>query len=74
MSVSYELARCAVCGEATARELASPDDVRAEVEALWAFHSARLRPGTPPSQLMDRVAFSQHAPLRLVRCEECGLV
>jgi len=74
MSVSYELARCAVCGEATARELASPDDVRAEVEALWAFHSARLRPGTPPSQLMDRVAFSQHAPLRLVRCGECGLV
>jgi len=74
MSVSYELARCAVCGAATARELASPDDVRAEVEALWAFHSARLRPGTPPSQLMDRVAFSQHAPLRLVRCEECGLV
>ena len=23
---------------------------------------------------MDRVAFSQHAPLRLVRCRECGLV
>jgi len=74
MSVSYELARCAVCGGADARELASADDIRGEVEALWAFHSARLRPGTPPSQLMDRVAFSQHAPLRLVRCSECGLV
>lgn len=74
MSVAYELARCAVCGEADARELASSDDVRAEVEALWAFHSARLRPRTPPEQLMDRVAFSQHAPLRLVRCRLCGLV
>jgi SAM-dependent methyltransferase len=74
MTVSYELARCAVCGEADARELASSDDVRAEVESLWAFHSARLRPHTPPAQLMDRVAFSQHAPLRVVRCRDCGLV
>ena len=74
VSVAYELARCAVCGDANARELASSDDIRAEVEALWAFHSARLRPHTPPAQLMDRVAFSQHAPLRLVRCRECGLV
>jgi SAM-dependent methyltransferase len=74
VSVSYELARCAVCGEADARELASSDEVRDEVEALWAFHSARLSPRTPPAQLMDRVAFSQHAPLRLVRCRHCGLV
>jgi SAM-dependent methyltransferase len=74
MSVAYELARCAVCGEANARELASIEDVHAEVESLWEFHSARLRPHTPPEQLVDRVAFSQHAPLRLVRCRECGLV
>ena len=74
MSVAYELARCAVCGSAEARELAAADDVRAEVEALWAFHARRLRPDTPPSQLMDRVAFSQHAPLRVVRCTTCGLV
>jgi len=74
MSVAYELARCAVCNEANGRELASSEEVRAEVEALWEFHSARLRPRTPPEQLMDRVAFSQHAPLRLVRCRECGLV
>jgi SAM-dependent methyltransferase len=74
MSVSYELARCAVCGGANARELASSEQVHAEVEALWAFHLARLRPHTPPEQLMDRVAFSQHAPLRLVRCRDCGLV
>jgi SAM-dependent methyltransferase len=74
MTVAYELARCAVCGSANARELASSENVRAEVEALWEFHSARLRPRTPPEQLMDRVAFSQHAPLRVVRCRECGLV
>ena len=74
MSVSYELARCAVCGGADARELASPDDVKAEVEALWAFHTRRLRPDVPAPQLMDRVAFSQHAPLRVVRCTTCGLV
>ena len=74
MSVSYELARCTVCGSAAAAEIASTDDVREEVEALWAFHTRRLRTGTPPAQLMDRVAFSQHAPLRVVRCVECGLV
>ena len=74
MSVAYELARCAVCGSADARELAAPDDVRAEVEALWAFHTRRLRPDTPPAHLMDRVAFSQHAPLRVVRCTTCGFV
>ena len=30
--------------------------------------------GADRRSLMDRVAFSQHAPLRLVRCRECGLV
>jgi 2-polyprenyl-3-methyl-5-hydroxy-6-metoxy-1,4-benzoquinol methylase len=74
MSVAYELARCAVCGSADGREVASTEDVRTEVEALWAFHTRRLRVDTPPAQLMDRVAFSQHAPLRMVRCTECGLV
>jgi SAM-dependent methyltransferase len=48
--------------------------MRTEVEALWAFHSRRLRPDIPAAHLMDRVAFSQHAPLRVVRCVECGLV
>lgn len=74
MSVAYELARCAVCGSADARELATAADVRAEVEALWAFHTRRLRADTPPAQLVDRVAFSQHAPLRVVQCVACGLV
>jgi 2-polyprenyl-3-methyl-5-hydroxy-6-metoxy-1,4-benzoquinol methylase len=74
VSVSYEFARCAVCGSADAGEIATAEEVRAEVEALWAFHSRRLRPDIPSTHLMDRVAFSQHAPLRVVRCTECGLV
>jgi SAM-dependent methyltransferase len=44
------------------------------VEALWAFHGRRLRPSTPPERLMDRVAFSEHPPFRLVECGRCGLV
>jgi 2-polyprenyl-3-methyl-5-hydroxy-6-metoxy-1,4-benzoquinol methylase len=74
VSVSYELARCAVCGSADAREVVPAEAMRAEVEALWAFHTRRLHPDIPAVHLMDRVAFSQHAPLRLVRCIECGLV
>jgi SAM-dependent methyltransferase len=48
--------------------------MRAEVESLWAFHTRRLRAGTPPKHLTDRVAFSQRAPLRLVECTVCGQV
>jgi SAM-dependent methyltransferase len=48
--------------------------MRAEVEALWAFHTMRLRAQTPPKHLTDRVAFSQRAPIRLVECSVCGLV
>lgn len=74
MSVAYELTACPACGADRAREIASADDIRAEVELLWEFHSGRLRPGTPPPHLVDRVAFSQRPPLRVVRCAECGLV
>jgi SAM-dependent methyltransferase len=73
-TVSYELARCAVCASAESDELLSADDAKAEIEMLWEYHSRRLHPGVPADQLMDRVAFSQRAPLRLVRCRECGLV
>lgn len=48
--------------------------MRREVEELWAFHGRRLRPATPPERLMDRVAFSEHPPYRLVECTRCGLV
>ena len=71
---SYELAHCAVCGESNTIELAGPDDVRAEAELLWQFHMRRLSPGTPPERLVDRVAFSQGPPWRVVRCRICGLV
>ena len=40
---SYEIARCAVCGHADARVIAERDVLRAELEALWAFHERRLR-------------------------------
>ena len=73
-NLSYEPGRCAVCGHADATVVAEQDDLRAEVEWLWEYHQRRLRPDTPPEHLMDRVAFSEHPPLRLVRCRECGLV
>jgi SAM-dependent methyltransferase len=73
-SPAYELARCLVCGSADGRELADRQSMRAEVEALWAFHTRRLRAHVPAGHLTDRLAFSQHPPLRLVRCNECGLV
>src|SRR5438105_3821945 len=71
---SYEPARCVVCGHAESREVADSDAMRAEVEALWEYHARRLRADTPPRRLMDRVAFSEHAPFRLVECRDCGLV
>lgn len=73
-SPAYELARCLVCGSAAGRELADGASMRAEVEALWAFHTRRLHPRIPPKHLTDRLAFSQHPPLRLVQCDVCGLV
>jgi 2-polyprenyl-3-methyl-5-hydroxy-6-metoxy-1,4-benzoquinol methylase len=73
-SPAYELARCLVCGSAAGRELAGGESMRAEHEALWAFHTRRLHPSVPPKHLTDRLAFSQRPPLRLVQCEVCGLV
>jgi len=71
---SYELARCVVCGHTDAVVVAEADDIRAEIELLWEYHEKRLIPETPASRLMDRVAFSEPPPLRLVRCNECGLL
>jgi SAM-dependent methyltransferase len=73
-SASYELTRCHVCGGADTDELADAAGVRAEMEALWLFHTRRVRPGTPPERLLDRAAFSERPPLRVVRCRACGLV
>jgi SAM-dependent methyltransferase len=73
-SVRYQLARCAVCGGADTTQVAGPDDIKAEAELLWQFHMRRLSPRTPPERLVDRVAFSQAPPWRVVRCRACGLV
>lgn len=74
LSRSYELSHCIVCGHADAELVADEEDIRREVEALWAFHEKRLRAGTPVTRLRDRVAFSQDPPWRLVACRECGLL
>ena len=71
---SYDLTSCPVCTSNDAREIAGADDVRAEIEMLWEFHQRRLRPGTPPRALADRVTFSQDPPLRLAQCHQCSLV
>jgi SAM-dependent methyltransferase len=74
LSRSYELAHCIVCGHTDAEVVADEEDIRREVEVLWAFHEKRLRAGTPVARLRDRVAFSQDPPWRLVACRDCGLV
>lgn len=70
----YELTRCPACGGAAAREIADRAAIRDEVERLWEFHGRRLRLGIPSERLTDRMAFSQHAPLRVVECRACGHV
>jgi SAM-dependent methyltransferase len=71
---AYEITQCVACGSSESREIADAEEVRREVELLWAFHGRRLRPTTPPERLMDRVAFSERPPFRLVECARCGLV
>lgn len=45
--------------------------MRNEVERVWEFHERRLQAVVPPRYLLDRVAFSQAAPIRLAQCREC---
>ncbi|HET7458363.1 MAG TPA: methyltransferase domain-containing protein [Gemmatimonadaceae bacterium] len=73
-SPAYELAPCPVCGSMDSRTIAQREDVREEVEDLWAFHTRRLRGDTPAERLTDRVAFSHPPPFRVVQCRGCGLV
>jgi hypothetical protein len=70
-SPAYELTRCPVCDETETDEIADREDVRREVEVLWEFHQARLRVGVPAERLLDRVAFSQNPPIRIVQCRSC---
>jgi SAM-dependent methyltransferase len=71
---AYELTRCPVCDAPDGREIANAEAMRAEVEALWAFHGRRLRAETPPEYLTDRLTFSQYPPLRLAQCRGCSHV
>jgi len=71
---AYELTRCVVCGSADTDVVADSGDIRVESELLWEFHMRRLSPATPPARLVDRVAFSQDPPWRVVRCRACGMV
>ena len=72
--IPYEPTRCPVCDSLENLEIADRDAIRSEVELLWAFHERRLRKGIPPEYLADRVAFSQHPPLRVARCRICSHV
>ena len=72
MADLYELGTCPACGSEAADEVAAAEDMRAEVESLWEFHTRRLRPDTPHAHLTDRLVFSQRAPLRIARCTSCG--
>ncbi len=71
---AYELAGCPACDDRRQRELTDAATVRRELEELWLFHTRRLRAGTPPERLQDRLSFSQRPPLRLVQCARCGTV
>lgn len=71
MTLRYTWGPCPVCAYERHHEVADRDDILAEVERLWAFHMRRLRPGTPPPMLTDRIAFSQHPPVRIARCQHC---
>lgn len=65
---------CVVCGGRNADVVADHGEIEEELETLWAYHTQRLRPETPPTQLVDRAAFSEEPPWRVVRCRSCGLV
>jgi SAM-dependent methyltransferase len=72
MSPPSPLPECPACGGREAAEIASREAIRREMEALWAFHLRRLRPGAPATALTDRLAFTQPPPLRLLSCTCCG--
>ncbi|HEX6132790.1 MAG TPA: class I SAM-dependent methyltransferase [Longimicrobiales bacterium] len=74
MSVPYEMAPCPACSTTSATVIATREEVRDELEQLWSFQTRRLHGNTPADRLYDRVAFSQDPPLRLVRCDACGLL
>ena len=63
-----------MCGAVAAAVVADADDIRGEVERLWAFQGRRLDAETPVDRLTDRIVFSQRPPLRVVACYRCAHV
>lgn len=73
LSASYEiLYACPACGGRSLETVADSTSVQRQVEALWSFHTRRVRGDTPPYRLVDRSAFSQRPPLAIVACTACG--
>ena len=71
---AYEPSHCIICSHSVSTLVADHEEIKRQVEELWAFHERRIKPGAPVEHLRDRLAFSQHPPFRLVQCDECGLV
>ncbi len=73
MDTAYEIAPCPACGsEGADEEVASREEILAEMEVLWDFHMRRLYAGIPQRFLTDRLVFSQDPPVRVGRCRDCG--
>jgi SAM-dependent methyltransferase len=68
---SYRFGPCPVCAGSRGRVVAGRTEIVAELEALWTHYSV---PALPPAELADRLAFTLHPPLAVVRCRRCGLL
>lgn len=72
MHTRYEFAACPACdSEQADEELATREEIRAEMEVLWEFHMHRLDPAIPKRFLTDRLVLSQDPPVRVGRCRDC---
>ncbi|HEX6558380.1 MAG TPA: class I SAM-dependent methyltransferase [Longimicrobiales bacterium] len=71
---AFEIAACPVCATSDFSLLADANSIKRQIEALWEFHTRRIRPGAPVQQLFDRAIFSQHPPVHVVQCCHCGTV
>ena len=73
LSPSYEIVgTCPACGAGGVDVIVDAEEVQDETEALWAFHTRRIRGDTAPGHLLDRSAFSQRPPLGIAACHACG--
>ena len=63
---------CPICVSPAVEELADAEAIRQEMEELWAYHTRRVLPDTPPGHLTDRTIFSQSPARGIARCTACG--